>query len=139
MRINKIQNNNYNTSFGTYMGIHMQEKILLGKTRGVFSQKQLEVLTKIEEDGINAVLEITDKYKIMCIGKKSTIVPVKSLTLGDLYNNIVIQTLDKVYRPTNDNQRLYFNIVQFAKLFDEDFNLAEKIKKSYESFIHHDI
>ena len=121
------------------MGINIQEKILLAKKRGIFTSKHFEVLSKIEDDGIEAVLDITDKYKIVRSGNKSTIIPVKSLTVSDLYNNVVIDTLGNIYRPTNDNKQLYFNVVKFAKLFDEGFNLADKIKKTYDTFVHHNI
>ena len=132
MQVNKIQNNNYNPSFGTYLGINMQEKILLAKQRSSFSSKWHEVLLKLEDDGYEGVLEISDKYKITRVGKKSTMCRFKNLTLSDLHNSVVIDSLENVYRLTENKKNFYFNMTRFLEILDEKFNLAEKVKKGYE-------
>jgi len=130
----KVNNNYncYNPKFGTYFGVNLQEKILLGKACNAFDNKQLEMITKIENDGLSTVLEISNKYKLIRKNNKKHLDIRKHLTVSDSYNNVVIDELKGVYRPTADDKKCYFYIDRFVKIFDEEYNLAEKIKKGCE-------
>lgn len=123
-----------NISFGTYLGINLQEKVLYAKSRNMFTSEQTKNLEKIENDGFFSILEIADKYQVhRQKNGKSVIGKEKCLTLGNEVNKIVIDNLKEVFIPTPDNKQLYFNAHKFIKIFNDNYNLAEKIKLAFEN------
>lgn len=134
MKINKIQNNNQNPAFGTRIGSIMQEKIALVKARSAFSLKQCDNLNKIENDGLSAVLDIVDKIIIKRVNNKSSMVLEKQLALlSESKERVIIDVLSDVYKPRTNN-KLYFSLESFAKLFSDEYNLAGKIEEAYKKF-----
>jgi len=123
-----------NISFGTYLGINLQEKVLYAKSRNMFTSEQTKNLEKIENDGFFSILEIADKYQVhRQKNGKSVIGKEKCLTLGNEVNKTVIDNLKEVFIPTPDNKQLYFNAHKFIKIFNDNYNLAEKIKLAFEN------
>ena len=134
MKIQNIQNSNNRMTFGTYLGINMQEKVLLAKQRGLFSKEQLANLEKIEGDALDAVLEISKKYVIHSVNNKKGILETRwHLTLHNGPEKTNIVSADSIYRPTNSNNNIIFLPHKFVKLFDNDFSLAEKVKAAWNS------
>ncbi len=127
----RIQNNENNPYFGTYLGLKMQEKVLFAKQKGMFSPEQLRNLERIESDGLDAVLEIVNKYKIKKVNNKSIILNNECLTVGNGYKNENICELNDIVVPTSDKRLSRFLMYKFIKLFNNDFNLAEKIQAGY--------
>lgn len=133
MKINKIQNNGQIPTFGTRIGSTLQDKIALGKARGVFSNQQCETITKIENDGLPVVLDIVDKIIIKRVNNKSSMCLEKHMALIDeSKERVTIDNLSAVYKPRTDN-KLCFSLDNFAKLFSDEYNLAGKIEEVYKS------
>lgn len=133
MKIQNTQNCKYTPSFGTYLGINMQEKILLAKQRNLFSQEQLANLNKIENDGIEAFLDIATKYIIHSTNKrKGTMQVHRHLVLKNDFNKTSITNVDDLYRELGNN-KISFLMHKFTHLFDDKFALAEKIKTAWET------
>ena len=132
MRVKKIQINSNNPSFGTRLGANLREKIYVAQKNHIINVKHLQVISKIQDDGLDVVLDISDKYVIKRSAEQSILQRNKRLTISDEQNNdIVIDNLEKVYRPTDDNQQFYFSLKNLAELFNDDYNLAEKIRNGY--------
>lgn len=129
MQIQSVKNNQQH--FGTYLGVNMQEKILLAKHRGILSSEQLRNLSKIEDDGLNVVLEISNRYFIKKDSSNKGLLDLqKHLTLSNYRKSINIVNMKGIieqYSKTKD----VFHMQKFIKLFNDDFNLADKIEKGY--------
>jgi hypothetical protein len=122
------------TTFGTYLGLNLQEKVLLAKQRNLFSKEHLANLEKIENDGLFASLDITKTYTIhRRKNGKSIIIPTRHLTLENQASRVKIDSLNNVYVPTSDNNNVYFYIHKLIKIFSNEYNLAEKIKQAFET------
>lgn len=133
MKIQNIQNSNNRMTFGTYLGINMQEKVLLAKQRGLFSKEQLANLEKIEEDGLDAVLDITRKYAIHSINNKKGVLKTHwQITLNKGTERTDVADVDSMYRPHTDDNKVIFMPTKFVKLFDNDFSLPEKVKAAWD-------
>lgn len=133
MNIQKIENTKYTPSFGTYFGINLQEKIMLAEKRRMLSKEQLENLNKIEDNGINAFLELADKYVVKSVNnKKGTMEVKKVLNLANEYDKIGIADVSFAYSPTAVKNRYVFHINKFLNIFNDDFNLAQKIEQAWE-------
>ena len=133
MKINKIQNNY--PAFGTHIGKNLQEKIALGKARGLFSNEECENLMKIENDGLPAMLDIVDKLIIKRINNKGGMVLEKHLALlSENKDKIIIGNLGNVYKPRANN-KFYFSFEQFAELFKDKYNLAGKVEEAYKKLV----
>ena len=135
MQVNQIQNNIYSASFGTSIGANIQEKILLCKSKNRFSAVNDKNLLKIEDDGLPAVLEIVNKFKLKKIINKRNIPHTKTLDLIVKGKGYTIDKLENVFTGNHNDSILCFNCLNFAKLFSEEYNLAEKIKMTYKSII----
>lgn len=128
-------NANSKISFGTYLGAEFQEKVLYAKSKNIFTKEQMHNLEKIENDGLMAVIDISDKYLIHKYNNgKSAFDVLKCLTLGNGNFKTIIADLSDAYKPTSNNKKRYFFVHKFVKIFDNDFNLAEKIKQTFNSF-----
>ena len=132
MQVNQIHNN---TLFGTSIGINMQEKILLCKSKNRFPSENNKNLLKIEDDGLPAVLEIVNKFKLKKIINKHNIPHTKTLDLIVKGKSYTIDKLENIFTGNHNDTLLCFNCSNFAKLFSDEYNLAEKIKTAYKSII----
>ena len=133
MNIQKIQNTQHKPSFGTYLGINMQEKVMLAKQRNAFSKEQLTNLEKIEEDGFIALLELYDKYVIKTVNNKKGIMTTqKVLNLVKEGHKVELADVTFAYDSTSYKNKLVFFTNKFLKIFNDDFNLAQKIEQAWE-------
>lgn len=133
MNIKKIDNTGYIPAFGTYFGVNLQEKVLLAEKRHVLSNEQLTNLHKIEDNGINAILELGDKYVIKSVNnKKGTMTVKKILNLATEGNKIEVADVSFAYEPTVTKNKFIFFTNKFLNIFNDDFNLAQKIEQAWE-------
>ena len=130
MRVEFNQNSPY---FGTYLGLKMQDKVLLAKQRNMFSAEQLNNLERIENDGLDAVLEIVNKYKILRKNDKGIVLDNECLTISNGRNNRTISSMKDIIVPTYDKKKRYFHMNKFVKLFNDDFKLFEKIQDGFKN------
>lgn len=131
MQIQRIENQRHKQSFGTYLGVNIQEKILLCQQRKMFTPERLKNLEKIEDDGFYAVLEITDKLLLRRSKDNKTILTdlKKVLTFNNNGKKVTVSDLNDVYEPIRKNTKYIFHTDKFMRLFDNDFDLAGKIQK----------
>lgn len=133
MQVQKLDSQKYTPSFGTYLGLELQEKVILAKNRGMFSKKQLANLEKIEDDGILASLDLYKKFIIKKQNnKKGTMVAKKILILKDGTNKVDIADLSHVFEPVPNTNRVVFHINRFLSIFNDEFNLPQKIQQAWE-------
>ena len=135
MQINGVQN--YNTSFGTYYGADLANRIIMLQNKGLVSAEHLRNFEKIKNDGSELMLDITEKYKILVKGnnKKSAFVKFKFLTLSDVSGNeVVIADMQDMYTPAANNKEI-FHAHKFLKLFTDEYNLADIVKKAVEKLV----
>ena len=135
MKIQSTQNYQYTHTFGTYFSINMQEKILLAKQRNLFSKEQLANLAKIENDGFEALLDIAQKFVIHSSKRqKGTMRTHKQLILKDEFNKTPIADIDDIYRYIDKN-KASFLMHKFTHLFDDSYELPQKIKIANETLL----
>ena len=115
------------------MGLNLQEKIHLCRDKGFFNSEQTRNITKIEDDGLNVVLDIVDKYVIKRVKNKNQLEISKCLAVISEGNKVIIDSMDQIYKRSSNNNLFNFLSHQFAKLFNDEYKLAEKIKSAYES------
>lgn len=128
MQVQNIKNNRQ--SFGTYLGINMQEKVLLAKQRGMLTQAELNNLSKIESDDLNAVLEITNRYFIVKNKDNKGLLNFKKyLTLSNGRKSVDICDMKGIIEAHTKNKD-FFHMHKFVKLFNDDFDLAGRIEKA---------
>ena len=133
MKVNGLDNNKYTPSFGTYLGINLQEKIVLAQSRNALSKEQLANLRKIEENGNNLLLEIGDKFVISSVNNKKGIMKIKKvLNLTDGINKVEIADVSHAYEDSNTRNKFIFRIEKFLKIFNDNFNLDQKIEQASE-------
>lgn len=119
--------------FKSCIGKELQEKILLAKSRKLFTKEQSVILKKIEDDGLDAVLELSNKIVIIKQnGKKGVVdmMPVLSLKKENKSHDIADMSFSFTKIPLK--KQSIFHIHKFLRIFNEDFNLPEKIKKAWE-------
>ena len=132
MKIQRTENNNI-PSFKTYLGLELQEKLLLAKSRSMLSREQLRNLTRIEDNGSNTVLDITKKILIKNFGTKKSSAEIKRiLSLKNNTDAIEIDDLSHIYTPTPSGNQIAFNLHKFLRLFDDKFDLPSKIQQACE-------
>jgi len=130
MKVQKCENSGYKQSFGTYLGANIQDKILLCQKRNMFTPERIANLMKIEDDGLDAVLDIYDTLDIRRTQNNKALLTVKKyLTLNKQGQKTIISKMEGVIEPTSDNKKSYFRLHKFIKFFDNEFNLADKIQK----------
>lgn len=128
MQIRKLQNSK--PSFGTYLGLNMQEKILLAKQRDILSSEQLNNLAKIENDGLNVVLEITNKYFLRKNKDNKGLLNLeKFVTLSNGRKSVDISDMKDIIEVHAKNKNSFY-MHKFVKLFNNDFDLFGKIEKA---------
>ena len=135
MKVYRIDNNQHTPSFGTYLGVNLQEKIILAQSRNAFSKEQYANLHKIEDDGKNLFLELADRYVISSVNNRKGIMKIKKvLNLTDGINKVEIADVSHAYEDSNTRNKFIFRIERFLKIFNDDFNLSQKIEQASEKF-----
>ncbi len=129
----RVEFNQKSPHFGTYLGVRMQEKVLLAKQRNMFSSEQLKNLERIENDGLDAVLEIVNKFKILRKKDKGILLSNECLTIGDGHNHTAISDMNEIIVATPDKKKSYFHMHKFVKMFNDDFKLPEKIQEGFKN------
>lgn len=135
MQINKVQN--YNTSFGTYYGADLANRIIMLQNKGLVSAEHLRNFEKIKNDGSECILDVAEKYKIITKSnnKKGSFEKFRFLTLSDFSKKeVVITDMQDMFSPASSNREI-FHAHKFLKLFTDEYNLADKIKKAVEKLV----
>lgn len=135
MQINKVQN--YNTSFGTYYGADLANRIIMLQNKGLVSAEHLRNFEKIKNDGSECILDVAEKYKIITRSnnKKGSFEKFRFLTLSDFSKKeVVITGMQDMFSPASSNREI-FHAHKFLKLFTDEYNLADKIKKAVEKLV----
>lgn len=135
MNIQKSQSYRCTPSFGTYLGINLQDKILLARQRNIFTKEQLTNLEKIENDGLEVFMDIAKKYMIHPNKQgKSFMKGHQYLVLGNEVKNTVIANIDHIFRDIGNNKAVFL-MHKFTHLFDDSFALADKIKTAWDTVL----
>ena len=135
MQINKVQN--YNTSFGTYYGADLANRIIMLQNKGLVSAEHLRNFEKIKNDGTELMLDISEKYKIITKNnnQKGTFTKFRFLTLSDMTGKeVILADMQDMFSSAGKNKEV-FHAHKFLKFFTDEYNLADKIKKAVEKLV----
>ena len=110
----------------------MQDKVMLAKQRNMFNTEQLANLVKIENDGLDAALDIATKYVIRAQGKTKGVMKLQNiLALNNGFKREELYNMDNIIQSIPNTTKSYFHMHRFIKLFDDDFKLFEKIQEAW--------